>query len=40
MNHKLAIEVDGNVHRDKCDQDEFRDKYLESVEIKTIRIKK
>jgi very-short-patch-repair endonuclease len=37
--NKLAIEVDGDVHRDKCDQDEFRDKYLGSVGIKTIRIK-
>ena len=36
--YKLAIEIDGDVHRDKCDQDEFRDKYLESLGIKTLRI--
>lgn len=35
---KLAIEVDGNIHKIKYDEDEFRDKYLESIGIKTIRI--
>jgi len=37
--NKLPIEVNGDVHRDECDQDEFMDRYLESVGIKTIRIK-
>lgn len=36
--HKLAIEVDGNVHRCKYDEDEFRDQYLRSIGIKTLRI--
>jgi len=35
---KLAIEVDGNIHINQYDQDEFRDKYLESIGIKTIRV--
>jgi len=34
---KLAIEVDGKVHQNKYDQDEFRDKYLQSIGIKTVR---
>lgn len=32
------IEIDGDVHGDKFDQDEFRDKYLKSLGIKTLRI--
>ena len=35
---KLAIEVDGSIHKIKSDEDEFRDKYLESIGIKTVRV--
>ncbi len=35
---KLAIEIDGEIHQNRSNQDEFRDKYLESVGIKTLRI--
>jgi len=35
---KLAIEVDGEIHQNKYDQDEFRDQYLQSIGIKTIRV--
>jgi len=35
---KLAIEVDGKIHQNKYDQDEYRDKYLQSIGIKTVRV--
>lgn len=34
----LAIEIDGNSHSKKHGYDEVRDKYLENLNIKTIRI--
>ena len=36
---KLAIEIDGDVHKSRQDYDEYRDKYLESIGILTMRFK-
>jgi very-short-patch-repair endonuclease len=36
---RLAIEVDGETHSERKVYDKFRDKYLESINIKTLRIK-
>ncbi len=33
----LAIEIDGNSHDSKKDYDQHRDRYLQSVNIKTLR---
>ena len=33
----LAIEIDGDIHKFRKDYDEYRDKYLESIEIKILR---
>ncbi len=33
----LAIEIDGDVHKDRKDYDEYRDDFLKSMEIKTLR---
>ena len=35
---KLAIEVDGDIHMNQYDQDKYRDKYLESMGIITLRV--
>lgn len=34
---KLAIELDGGIHKFKTKYDKHRDQYLEAMEIKTIR---
>lgn len=34
---KLAIELDGEIHKFKTQYDRHRDQYLEAMEIKTIR---
>jgi very-short-patch-repair endonuclease len=34
---KLAIEIDGDIHKFRKDYDEYRDEYLESAGITTIR---
>jgi len=34
---RLAIEIDGEVHKSRQDYDEYRDKYLESIGITTLR---
>jgi very-short-patch-repair endonuclease len=36
---KLAIEIDGDVHKFRKDYDEYRDEYLKSAGISTIRFK-
>lgn len=33
----LAIEIDGDIHKLRKDYDEYRDEYLQSVGIKTLR---
>ena len=33
----LAVEIDGDFHKFRKDYDEYRDKYMESVGIKTLR---
>ncbi len=33
----LAIEVDGNVHKERKDYDEYRDDFLKSLGIQTMR---
>jgi len=38
LEKKLAIEVDGESHNEKIDYDAERDKYLESLGIKVLRI--
>ena len=38
LEKKLAIEVDGESHNEKLDYDAERDKYLESLGIKVLRI--
>ena len=35
---QLAIEVDGEVHRKQKDNDNYRDEFLKSIGIRTIRI--
>ncbi len=34
---KLAIEVDGDIHKKRPDYDEFRDEFLKSMGITTLR---
>ena len=34
---KLAVEIDGDVHKSRREYDEFRDRYLESIKISTLR---
>ena len=34
---KLAIEIDGDIHKTRKDYDEYRDKYLASIDITTLR---
>ena len=34
---KLAIELDGEIHKYNTKYDKYRDEYLEAMEIKTIR---
>ncbi len=34
---KLAIELDGEIHKFKTQYDRYRDQFLEAMEIKTIR---
>ena len=36
---KLAIEIDGDIHKIRKDNDEYRDEYLKSAGIMTIRFK-
>lgn len=36
---KLAIEIDGDIHKHRKDYDNFRDGFLDSMGIKTIRFK-
>jgi very-short-patch-repair endonuclease len=36
---KLAIEIDGEIHKSRKDYDEYRDEYLESAGITTLRFK-
>jgi very-short-patch-repair endonuclease len=36
---KLAIEIDGEIHKSRKDYDEYRDEYLKSAEITTLRFK-
>ena len=36
---KLAIEIDGEIHKFRKDYDEYRDEYLKSAGITTIRFK-
>ena len=33
----LAIEIDGDTHKDRKDYDEYRDDYLKSIGIQTLR---
>ena len=33
----LAVEIDGDIHKLRKDYDEYRDKYLKSIGIKTLR---
>ena len=35
---KLAIELDGSVHKQRKEYDEYRDEFLESLEIETMSI--
>ncbi len=35
---QLAIEVDGDIHKNRTDYDEYRDEYLKSAGIETLRI--
>jgi very-short-patch-repair endonuclease len=35
----LAIEIDGDIHKSRKDYDEYRDEYLRSIEIQTLRFK-
>jgi len=35
---RLAIEVDGDIHKERSDYDEFRDEFLKSMGITTLRI--
>ena len=35
---RLAVEVDGDTHKERKDYDEYRDQFLENAGIKTIRI--
>ncbi|PKL39643.1 MAG: hypothetical protein CVV44_05325 [Spirochaetae bacterium HGW-Spirochaetae-1] len=35
---KLAVEVDGEIHNRRKDYDEYRDMFLQGVDIKTLRI--
>ncbi len=35
--NKLAIELDGEIHRFKTKYDKYRDQYLEAMKIKTLR---
>jgi very-short-patch-repair endonuclease len=35
---KLAVEVDGDVHKNRKDYDEFRDEFLKSIGIITLRV--
>jgi len=36
---KLAIEIDGDIHKLRKDYDEYRDEYLKSIGITTLRFK-
>lgn len=36
---KLAIEIDGEIHKSRKDYDEYRDEYLKSAGITTLRFK-
>ena len=33
----LAIEIDGDIHKDRKEYDMYRDQYMESIGIKTLR---
>jgi len=33
----LAIEIDGNIHKERVDYDSYRDKFLEDIGITTLR---
>jgi very-short-patch-repair endonuclease len=33
----LAIEIDGDIHKDRKDYDEYRDEFMKSLDIKTLR---
>ena len=36
---RLAIEIDGNNHKERRDYDEYRDEFMHSLGIKTVRIR-
>ena len=36
---RLAIEIDGIVHESQKEYDKYRDEFLESLDIKTLRVK-
>lgn len=36
---RLAIEIDGKIHNSQKEYDRYRDEYLKSIEIRTLRIK-
>lgn len=36
---KLAIEIDGDIHKSRLDYDQYRDNYLESIGIITLRFR-
>jgi very-short-patch-repair endonuclease len=33
----LAIEIDGDIHKDRKNYDEYRDEFMKSLDIKTLR---
>jgi len=35
----LAIEIDGDIHKQRLDYDEYRDAFLKSIGIETLRFK-
>ena len=36
---KVAIEIDGDSHKDREEYDTYRDRYLKSIDVKTLRFK-